>query len=111
MTEERKLIREIDGQKYISGAMILLLAAGAAYSPEAEVDEAGRAKGVATVHEILRCARAGGFTKADILETLLARDEVSSRVKDLAIEAVDCIEQSEFFAALGRVGFLPLGGE
>ncbi len=110
MSDQRKLVREIAGERYVSAAMILLIAAGAAYSNEGPVSAEGRAKGLATVQEILRCARAGGFKKADILETLLARDEVSLRVKELAIEAVDSIEQSEFFAALARVGFDVQGG-
>jgi hypothetical protein len=110
MNDQRKLVREIDGQRYASCAMILLIAAGAAYSLEAGVTEEGRAKGLATVKEILRCACIAGFKKADILETLLARDEVSERVKALAIECVDSIEQSEFFAALARCGFLPSEG-
>jgi hypothetical protein len=105
MSDQRKLVHEIGGEKYVSSAMILLIAAGAAYSNDTTITPEGRAKGRATVQELLRCARAGGFAKADILETLLARDEVSLRVKALAIEVVDAIEQSEFFAALARVGF------
>src|SRR5471032_735147 len=105
MIDQRKLVQDVGGETYVSAAMILLIAAGAAYSNGDDITVEGRAKGHATVQEILKCARAAGFKKADILETLLARDEVSVRVKALAIEAVDSIEQSEFFAVLARVGF------
>lgn len=44
---------------------------------------------VAALRRILSAARAGGFQKGELLETLLARGEVSHRLKQLATEAAD----------------------
>lgn len=66
---------------------VLLLAAGAAYGDDSTL--AGRTKGKILVRRILSAARAGGFTKGEVFETLLSRLETSPRVKQLAIEAVE----------------------
>lgn len=39
------------------------------------------------INKMMAAVRAGGFTQSDILLTLLARDEVSHCVKDMAVAA------------------------
>ena len=51
------------------------------------------------IDAILKAARAGGFAQGDILATLLARNEVSHRVKAMAVQA--CAAAGN--AALGKL--------
>lgn len=51
------------------------------------------------IDAMLTAARAGGFMQSDILATLLARNEVSHRVKAMAVQA--CAAAGH--AALGRI--------
>ena len=48
---------------------------------------AGRARARAVLDAMLAAARAGGFGKTDILETLLARNVATKRVGEMAAEA------------------------
>lgn len=73
----------------LSMPAVLLLAAGAAYDQSGEVTLSGRTKGQIIVRRVLSAAAKGGFTKGQLLETLLSRLEVSTRVKVLATEAVE----------------------
>ena len=77
------------GEFLVSMPGLLLLAAGSAYeADDNEVTPQGRAVALRTVTGILSAARAGGFAQGEVLETLLARGEISSRVKELAVAAV-----------------------
>ena len=79
-----------DGGYLLSPAGALLMIGNAAHeTDDNEITPAGRAKAQRTLARILSAARAGGFTQGDLLDTLLAKREVSVRVHELAHAAVD----------------------
>lgn len=55
---------------------------------------------VDALRRILSAAAAGGFKSSDLLETLLARGEVSERVKALATKAADAAGHANVIAIL-----------
>lgn len=55
---------------------------------------------VEALRRILSAASAGGFKSADLLETLLARREVSERVKQLATKAANAAGHATVFSIL-----------
>ena len=73
-----------DGAYNISAAGCIVLLGSYAYEPDSPNPGL-----VGALLRILSAATAGGFPNADLLETLLARGEVSQRVKQLATEAAD----------------------
>ena len=77
---------------YLSPAGVLLIMGS--YAHDDDTSPAGRARAADVVRKMLSAARAGGFTKGDLLETLLAKGEVSHRVKELAHEAIDSAGES-----------------
>lgn len=62
---------------------------------------------VGALRSILSAASAGGFKSADLLETLLARREVSERVKQLARKAADAAGHATVFGILRAKGGKP----
>lgn len=99
-----KLIMMIDGEPHVSGAGLLLMCAEALHGRNTS-DGYRRAHRV--MQEILSAARAGGFTKAQLLETIVVDDTTSERVIDLAAECIACIGDTEaFYRVLKRAGFL-----
>lgn len=76
------------GGYLVSMPGLLLLVGGSAYGPEGEITPQGRARAKTALARIFTAARAGGFTQGDVLDTLLANDEVSERVRDMARAAV-----------------------
>lgn len=105
-----KLMKSIDGEPYISGAGVLLLAANALHGSDMPVTPETRRRAQCMIDVLLSSARAGGFTQSDVLETLLSTDRDSERTADLAIIAVECIGGPEAFAeALERAGLEPEG--
>ncbi|MGF6974918.1 hypothetical protein QFZ94_003368 [Paraburkholderia sp. JPY465] len=104
-----KLIKFVDGEPYVNGAGLLLMAAEAAHGSD-PVSADGRQRARHTINALLSAARAGGFTQSDLLETLLSTDRDADRTIDLAIIAVDCIGGTEALTdALKRAGFHPEG--
>lgn len=93
----------VPGGYLISVTGALLLSAGAAYGPADECTPEGRARGLRVVKRILSAATKAGFTQSGIFETLLARNEVTQRVKDLACEAVDTIGHHEAARIIAEV--------
>lgn len=80
-----------EGGYLLSPAGVLLMVGSIAYGDDDDdTPPYGRARAAGLLHSLLSAARAGGFTKGDLLETLLAKGEVSHRVKELAHEAIDC---------------------
>ena len=89
-----------DGTAYdIKPAGVLLMLADTVYGDPSETPPAGRARAQAMLDAILSAASAGGFTQFDILATLLSRNEVSPRVKTMAIQACEAAGT----AALGKI--------
>ena len=96
------------GEFLVSMPGLLLLAAGSAYeADDSEVTPEGRAVGQRTVASILSAARAGGFTQGELLETLLARGEVSHRVKELAVAAVAAAGKDAMLAVVADMRAAP----
>ena len=73
-----------DGAYDISAPGVIILLGSYAYEPDSPNPGL-----VGALRSILAAATAGGFKSADLLETMLARGEVSQRVKALATEAAD----------------------
>ena len=73
-----------DGAYDISAAGCIVLLGSYAYEPDSPNPGL-----VGALRSILAAATAGGFKSADLLETMLARGEVSMRVKALATEAAE----------------------
>jgi hypothetical protein len=109
MKFNERLICTINGEPHISTAGILLMCAEALHGPM-PVSADARSRAQRTVTELLSAARAGGFTNADILETMIVKDRESDRVVDFALEAMACVGGAEqLAAALERAGFDPEG--
>lgn len=70
-----------DGYDIQPAGVLILLASEVREHPHKH----GRIQGY--IDAMLEAARAGGFTQGDILATLLARGEVSQRVKTMAVQA------------------------
>ena len=88
MTDKPLFTPTADGMAYdIQPAGVLLLLADTVHGNDGDASPAGRIKAKAMMDAILTAARAGGFTQSDILATLLARGEVSHRVKAMAVRA------------------------
>ena len=86
-----------DGTAYdIQPAGVLILLASEIYENPG-LHKNGRIQG--HIDAMLTAARAGGFTQGDILATLLARNEVSHRVKSMAVQACAAAGNE----ALGRI--------
>jgi hypothetical protein len=74
-----------DGTAYdMQPAGVLLILADMVYGPQDDPARTGRAKTEAMVQAMLAAAQAGGFTQADILQTLLVRGERSKRIENMA---------------------------
>lgn len=74
----------VDGAYEITAPGVVVMVGAYAF------DEASPNPGlIGALRRILSAATAGGFKSADLLETMLARGEVSMRVKRLATEAAD----------------------
>lgn len=74
-----------DGEAYdIQPAGVLLLLADLVYGPQDDPGWRGGPKAEAMIQDMLTAARAGGYTKTDILHTLLVRGEHSNRVELMA---------------------------
>ena len=79
-----------DGKSYdMHPAAALLIMAGDLYSDPCELSREDQALAHAYIESVLSAARAGGFTQGDILATLLASEEVSPRVLDMAVRACE----------------------
>ena len=88
MNDKQLFTPTADGTAYdIQPAGVLLILAGTVYGDPSETPPAGRIRGKALMDAMLTAARAGGFKQGDILATLLARREVSHRVKAMAVQA------------------------
>ena len=89
-----------DGAAYdIQPAGVLIMLASYVYDAESDLSPEGKAKLKRHIDAMLTAARAGGFTQADILATLLSRNEVSHRVKAMAVQA--CTAAGN--AAIGKI--------
>ena len=85
----------------LSPAGVLLMMGSYAYDDE--TPPSGRARAAELLHSLLSAARAGGFAKGDLLETLLSKGEVSHRVQELAHEAIDCAGESAVLEIIASI--------
>lgn len=97
-----------DGTAYdIQPAGVLIMLASYVYDAESDLSNEGKAKLKRHIDDTLTAARAGGFTQCDILATLLSRNEVSHRVKAMAVQACAAAgndRMSVIFAAMRNKG-------
>lgn len=77
-----------DGAYDLSPAAVLLLSADTAYGDPRETTAEGRRNALYFIDETIAAAVAGGFKRADILRTRLARLEMGPQVVALAQEAI-----------------------
>ena len=77
-----------DGYDIQPGGVLIMLASYV-YGHESGLSDSSRAGLKHHVDSILTAARAGGFTQCDILATLVSRNEVSHRIKAMAVQAED----------------------
>jgi hypothetical protein len=80
-----------DGEAYdLNATALLLLSADVAYGEgRHNTPPAGQIRAAKVVTDLLAAATAGGYPQADILESLLARGEVSKRVTAMCGVAMD----------------------
>jgi hypothetical protein len=83
----------------IQPAGVLILLASHIYDPESDLSPDGKDKLKGHIDALMTAARAGGFTQCDILATLLSRNEVSHRVKAMAVQACEAAGHE----AIGRI--------
>ena len=84
-----------DGDEYLlSPAAVLLLMAGTIYG-RSNSTPAGQRRGKVAYDAILTAALKGGYLQCDILDTLLARGEVTNRVKAMAEAACTAAGNAE----------------
>ena len=97
MTDKPLVTPTADGTAYDiqPAGVLILLAAEIHENPGLHLN--GRLQG--HIDAMLTAARAGGFAQGDILATLLARGEVSHRVKAMAVQACAAAGNK----ALGRI--------
>ncbi|SHJ70573.1 hypothetical protein [Paraburkholderia terricola] len=111
MTHHHDLGVPVGDGEYASPAKFLLMSAFLVY----EAKKAGSDVRLAArniLDEIFESAKAGGFMKGEILETLMSRCEKSQRVWTLAVEATEAIGDTEaFMSALRRAGIRTEGVE
>ena len=77
-----------EGGYLISMPGLLLMMGTYAHGSDDDITPQGCAKATDALERILKAARAGGFAHGDLLETMMARGEVSARVKEMACAAV-----------------------
>jgi hypothetical protein len=75
-----------DGYDVAPAGVLLLIACELYGEPESQAQE-GKVKLKLIVDDFIQAAIAGGYKQADILLTLLARNEQSQRVAQMAIDA------------------------
>ena len=87
MTTQPLFTPTADGTAYdIQPAGVLIILAGYVYDAESDLSDTGKARLRHHIDSMLAAARAGGFTQGDILATLLSKNEVSHRVKAMAVQ-------------------------
>lgn len=69
-------------------AVMLVLADSAFGSDRRNSTKAGQARAAKGLADLMAAARAGGYTQADILETLLRKGDTSQRVATMCSEAM-----------------------
>ncbi len=89
-----------DGTAYdIQPAGVLIMLASYVHDAESDLSDEGKASLQRHIDAMLKAARAGGFTQCDVLATLLSRNEVSHRVKAMAVQACEAAGNE----AMGRL--------
>jgi hypothetical protein len=83
----------------IQPAGVLIMLASHIYDPESDLSPDGKDRLKGHIDAVMAAARAGGFTQCDILATLLSRNEVSHRVKAMAVQACEAAGNE----AIGRI--------
>lgn len=83
---------------------LLLAAAEGLYGAPGELTPEARHIARALIEGVLSAARAGGFTQADILATMLANCEISARTRSMARQACAAASTAALRQLFERIG-------
>ncbi len=106
MTDNRfaKPAPDVPGGFLLTPAGVLALAAGAIHDPDAGAQ--GKVRAARLIRELLDAARANGYTRGQIAETvLLDFGQPLNRKKAIALELAGAVGRDEFLGAMRRTGF------
>jgi len=94
-----------DGTAYdLNASAVMLVLADSAFGKSShDTPPTGRARAAKAVADLLAAARAGGYTQADILETLLRRGDTSKRVATMCAEAMAAAGNERIGAAFAAM--------
>ncbi|MDR6419886.1 hypothetical protein J2801_002137 [Paraburkholderia phenoliruptrix] len=98
----------VGGGEYIHPATFLLMC-GYLVHVAAKADAGARADAKQLLDGILAAARTGGFSRADLLETLMSRNEKTDRLRRLAQAAVEAIGNTTAFLLVLRAAGADVG--
>ena len=96
--------------EYVHPATFLLMC-GYLVHVAAKADAGARADARQLLDSILTAARIGGFHRADLLETLMSRNERTDRLRSLAHAAVDAIGDTAAFLIVLRAAGANVGAD
>ena len=102
MTKQPIFMPTADGYD-IRAEGVLMLLAHELYAEPCQLSGPGKARIKGFIDDLLSAARVGGFTQSDILHTLLSKNELSPRVRDMVEAAVSAAGNEaigKLFAAL-----------
>ena len=95
---------DVPGGFTLSPAGVVALAASAIHDDDAGAQ--GKVRAASLIRELLDAARANGYTRGQIAETvLLDYGQPLDRKKAVALELASSVGRDEFVAALRRAGF------
>ena len=93
---------EVPGGYVLSRAGILLLCSSAIH--ESETDQ-GKARAASMIRAVLDAARAAGYTRGEIAETILMDfGQSPERKQDAVLELMQFVSADQFIDAMGRSG-------
>jgi len=93
-----------DGYDITMPGLLLILADTVYGDGRNDSTPTGVARAMETLAAIFKAAREGGFTQGDVLMTLLARGEVSQRVKNMATQACNAAGDARLSVILQTIG-------
>jgi hypothetical protein len=94
-----------DGTAYdLNASAVMLLLADSAHGKSShDTPPTGQVRAAKGLADLLAAARAGGYTQADILETLLTQGDTSKRVATMCAEAMAAAGNERIGAAFAAM--------
>ncbi len=98
-----------DSEAYeLNATALLLLSADVAYGAgKHDTPPIGQKRAAKVVADLLVAATAGGYPQADILESMLARGEVSERVTAMCCAAMDAARSDHIASVMAELNSEP----